>query len=334
VNIVFVHLNTKLPRYLQNNLKRTAKEFTSHKVFLIHNLDRTPKIPGVNFFKTHTLASLGSTEASLNHPKEFRKNFWFTSIARLIVFPEFMEVNPEPLIHVESDVTIAEDFPFEEFLEIDEAIAFPIVFKERAVASTVYIRDISQARDLADFVLNEIELNNNTTDMLTLRRYFDCFPKKVFPLPFFYNIDSRFIHEIDPVLQSRLTECKSRFNGIFDGSDLGVFYFGTDPRNARGLSTIRKEVQFTNLKLPAWELILMKNRVFPFAVFDMKRVPIYSLHITSKRPEIFTAHMAKFFMSRYLRSQNKGSRKQIILRVLLKQSILSVKRRLSSTRKE
>ena len=330
MNVVFVHLNSTIPRYLHNNLLSCAKKFPTHKIHLIHNLSMVSTIPGVNLFQTKVLNSLESTSEILNHPKDFRNNFWFSSIARLMVFPEFMKSNPGPLLHVESDVILSEDFPLDDFMYLDEAIAYPIVFKERAVASTVFIRDEMQAQELANFVNNEIELNRDTTDMLTLRRYFDSFPKKVFPLPFFHSFDPDFICEIDPLLKSRLTECQSRFTGIFDGSDLGVYYFGTDPRNMRGLSILRKEILFTNLRLLQWNLLLQSDRAFPYALFGNQRIPIYSLHVTSKRSDIFMVEKERQIISKFLKNQHARMTKKIYLRVLYKQIILSVGRRLNT----
>jgi len=330
MNVVFVHLNSTIPQYLRNNLLSCVKKFPNHKIHLIHNLGMVPPIQGVNLFQTNVLNSLDSTSETLNHPKDFRNNFWFSSIARLMVFPDFMKSNPGPLLHVESDVILSEDFPLDDFMYLDEAIAYPVVFKERAVASTIFIRDEMQAQELANFVNNEIELNRDTTDMLTLRRYFDSFPKKVFPLPFFDNFDPDFICEIDPLFRSRLAECQSRFTGIFDGSDLGVYFFGTDPRNMRGVSILRKEILFTNLKLPQWNLLLQSDRAFPYALFGNQRIPIYSLHVTSKRPDIFMAEKERQIISKFLKNQHARMAKKIYLRVLFKQIVLSLRRRLDT----
>ena len=48
----------------------------------------------------------------LKHSKEFRNNFWFTLHARFIELSEFSKTFDEELLHIESGVIIADDFPF------------------------------------------------------------------------------------------------------------------------------------------------------------------------------------------------------------------------------
>lgn len=327
MNIVFVHLNTKLPKYLILNVENCVGNFPEHKVFLIHNLTLPQTIKGATLIRTDYVEASSDLSNKLNHPAEFRNGFWFSSIARLIILAEFMEAHPEPLLHVESDVILSSDFPFGIFENINEPIAYPVVFKERGVASTIYMREKEISTRLADFAVEEVSKDGNTTDMLILRKFFDTYPNDVYPLHFFHTIDHKYVREVDARLLKKISDSPKKSIGLFDGSDLGVYYFGTDPRNARGKSYLRHEVPLTYLRLKNWNLVFDKNRNFPNAKFKNEIIPIFSLHLTSKRLKYFKQDKAAKAIYNQLMKQNHGPATEFYFDVLLKQSMNSLKRR-------
>lgn len=332
MNIVYVHLNTKLPRYLIENLKRNLKLFPNRQIILVHNLDYLPTIPGLIDVKLTNDEKYKDLESSLNHPSNFRDGFWISSLARLVIFQDLMLEHSGPILHVESDVILAEDFPFEYFEELPQTYAYPVVFEERAVASTVYIRNLESAEKLASFALGEAKSNPSTTDMLVLRKFFNAHPNEVFPLPFFNTVaglDNNYTHPIDDLLMSKLQENPETNVGIFDGSDLGVYFFGTDPKNNRGKSKLREEIQFTYLKLKNWELRFRDNRDFPFAIFGEIEIPIYSFHMTCKRVKYFAFESVGRSLRKTLKDQFRHANTRLYLDVLVIQVIKSIRRRIT-----
>ena len=145
MNIVFVHLNTKVPRYLINNIKSTIEMFPEHQVHLIHN--EVVSLPKIKLLKSYLYtkdAKWRNLEAILNHPKSFRGNFWFTSLARFLAISQFAKEFPGEIVHLESDVVISRDFPFEKFTNQRKGIAFPITSSKRGIASNNLTSQVSQ----------------------------------------------------------------------------------------------------------------------------------------------------------------------------------------------
>jgi hypothetical protein len=281
-------------------------------------------------YKLRDSINLGIFEKKLNHPMQFRNKFWLSAVARLFIFQEFMESISGEILHVESDVILSDDFPFKSFEKIQESFAYPVVFNERAVASTVYIKNASAAKELADFTKAEILKNSDTTDMIILRKFFNINSHNVLPLPFFLNFDDTYVRKLDDILKEKLNSNPLAGVGIFDGSDLGVYYFGTDPRNNRGKSRLRQEVLFSYLRMPNWELIFKGNRVFPYAKFGSQSIPIFSLHITCKDEKLFKVKTLGNALKENLLVQANDATLKIYPRIILTQAYKSLKRRIIS----
>ena len=89
--IVFVHLNGKIPRYLQINLKSTIQRFPKNQVVLIINENSTKtRIKGLSVYKYEEDSNWKILHNHLSHPKNFRNNFWMTSIARFFALEQLM----------------------------------------------------------------------------------------------------------------------------------------------------------------------------------------------------------------------------------------------------
>jgi hypothetical protein len=96
------------------NLRRTRRLFPARKIILISNQKQLlPK--GVSIFLYNPGATWNQIEVSLAHPKDYRNNFWMTSMARFLALVEYQEVVGKEMIHIESDVILSRDFPFEKF---------------------------------------------------------------------------------------------------------------------------------------------------------------------------------------------------------------------------
>ena len=157
MNIVFAHFKTKFPKHLILNLQRTAKLFPEHQVVLITDQDVSKlDIQGLTMFFFDESPEWLEIESLLEHPKDFRGNFWFTSLARFVAISAFMQLNDCPLVHIESDVIISSDFPFEKFSKIESVFAYPVINDNLAIASCLFIRDKQAAMFLENFTLKSV----------------------------------------------------------------------------------------------------------------------------------------------------------------------------------
>ncbi len=331
MNIVFVHLNSKLPRYLENNLQTTISTFPEHQVFLIHN--GVTKIPKLENLKTYLYVedvNWNKMESSLSHPRHFRDNFWLISLARFLAIHNFAKETSGEILHLESDVVISRDFPFQKLANQPKVIAFPIASSKRGVATTVYFRDTRSAEKLANFALKIASESPETTDMLILRQFFDRFPEITCPLPTVpKSVDSSSRAPEEP-LRALLDENLTYFDGVFDGTDIGPYFFGSNPWNSRGKSVLRMQTPENYAKCMNWLLTHDEARGFlaVSTLADQTKHKVFSAHMLCKNPRIFhQTKRGKIFRERALNSGN-GLTTEIYFRVLAKMIIVSLRRRL------
>jgi hypothetical protein len=193
-----------------------------------------------------------------------------------------MAKHDKPLLHVESDVVLSPDFPIEVFGKISTPFAFPIVSKERGIASTLFIRDQISAQFLWDFTKTCVRENPLVSDMQVLFKLRECHPEKVTELPTAPNelhLDRRFP-------SATKTDV---FGGYFDGHDFGVFVGGTNPWNQRAISRLHTRIPGSLLAFNSENLYFDKERDFLSIRIEKPEIQakLYSLHVTNKNPFFF-----------------------------------------------
>jgi hypothetical protein len=309
MNIVFVHLNSKIPKFLKSNLETCLKYFPNSRIYLIHNLvDDSFQVDGIEMYKYVPREDWKDLEKNLSHPKMFRSNFWLTSLARFIAIADFMQDLPGPVIHIESDNILASDFPIEKFLKLESEYAFPIVSKKRGIASLVYFKAAQSSRDLADFSLEQAKINPSTSDMLVLRNFYDLNKDRVQVLPTGLSMQTSFNNPIDNDVLKSMNRGMGLLGGIFDGSDLGVFFLGTDPRNRRGLSIVGSPVPENYADTQNWKLTPNTNRKFVDLSVDNSTAKVFSLHATCKRMKLFRSESQFERLKKLLKKSGSGQR--------------------------
>jgi hypothetical protein len=315
MDIVFVHLNTPIPIYLKHNLIHTKNIFPKEKIILISNLDQKP-IPGV------TLKILDEPKYSrhlseiLSHPKEFRQNFWHSSIARFIYILSYQKKIKRRILHLESDVLVARDFPLLKFADMSvNKIAFPILAKKRGVASVFYSGSQKALEKFVSFSISEALKNSRTTDMIVLRNYFNIYPSAVKLLPAGPNrkeyYSNAILNDIFPEIQRGILE----FEGIFDGSDLGIYFFGTNPWNKRGITILQKEIPETYTKMTKFKIEFNSSRDFFDLIIHDHKIPIYNMHITSKREKFFMGEKLQEYSEKFINAQ--GIKSELIPKIFI-----------------
>jgi len=329
MQIVFAHFYSRLPKHLVLNLERTISLFPEHEICLITDQDsKHVQIIGLNIFNYKPSVRWREIESNLNHPTDFRNNFWFISLARFIAIAEALKGSSEPILHVESDVLLASDFPFQSFLALKKDFAFPIVSNNLAIASCLYMKNGLVAEELAKFTMDSVLSNNVTTDMHILKDFINQYPGRVQVMPS-APYQPQALQNANEEFLSQTKSAIPNFGGIFDGFDIGRFLFGDDPRNARGFSVLRRNDSRTYLDASKIDLLITEERDFPSVRnnLDPSILPIYSLHIHSKKLDIFRGnHSNSSIIEAVLNSKNK-SKKVFSFSIFLKSLILAVRRR-------
>jgi hypothetical protein len=96
--------------------------------------------------------------------------------------------------------------------------------------------------------------------------------------------------------------------GVFDGSDLGVFFLGTDPRNRRGLSIVGCPVAENYADTQNWKLTPNTNRKFVDLCVDNSTAKVFSLHATCKRMKLFRSVSQFERLENLLKKSGSGQR--------------------------
>lgn len=296
--IVFVHLNSAIPSYLKMNIESTKNKFPNSDIILIHN--NNSSFNSISNVKQFVYNSDEESEIILNHlshPRDFRNNFWFSAIQRFGALRQFLAQNPGPILHIESDVIISADFPLADFSFNCDLLAFPLVANNRGVASTLYLSNLRVADQLVRLSTEICKVNSTTTDMEILAQFSKTFPEQTFLLSFGPNSDEAYVSDFQ---LDRIIPSFEKFNGVFDGNDIGVYLFGSDPRNSRGISYVGREIPGNFSAIKNWQFLYDSKRHFINVKHKGVILPVYSIHATSKHPLLFNRHSQAWMIRRCL----------------------------------
>jgi len=335
LDIVWVHFGDKIPKYLVNNLKRARAIFPDLDLNLITDCKNLADIPdGVLVSRPIESVEMQRINEALGHPKNFRSNFWFHAIARFLVLDQFVQKTNRPLIHFESDILIAKDFPFGVFNNEIKKIAFPVVSRERAIASVVFLPNSDASRALSKFALEEVLRNPQTSDMLILRAFYDSHPEMCQELPICSSNLVNFKCEASDKFFVRSESAFKSFKGIIDGNDFGVYFFGSDPRNARGRIYFGREVELNLIHTSRFKIRYNDAREFVDAVDDSGEVTrLFSLHLTSKSPEAFSVSRGASYLRKACERTNYPNEK-LLWRIVITQVLKALLRRIKILSRE
>jgi hypothetical protein len=336
MRIVFVHLNSQLPDFLEENLKYCVQIFPILEIVLIHNQSHLKaNLSGVHFFQYVPDMRWQQLESLYLHDKEFRNNFWFTSTARFFAIEEFMKIQPGAILHVESDVLLSQDFPFDKLEEITSDLAFPIISKFRGVASTLFIRNKNAAQLLTSNIIREVNRDPLTTEMIMLKKLYEENPKLITPLPIGPSSAEAYSKEAQGFTE-RLLQGANFLGGAVDGVDVGQYFFGTDPRNRRGKVILRRDLVKGFAKVKDWRIVYNKSRLF----VDLKlqggfeTTRLYSLHLPVKRKGFFRLSKQSRLIRKYTRQSEDNEAFYFIPTVIVQSIFKSVARRLKNAIKK
>jgi hypothetical protein len=307
------------------NLRRTSILFPEEIVTLISN--RNQIVPrGVKLEIYEKNYEWYEVESRLGHPRNFRNNFWMTSLGRFIALAEYQRKINSQILHIESDVIISRDFPIDVFRNAVTEICFPVLSLERGIASVLFLPSSETSETLVQQVKKASDSDALTSDMLVLGNLYHS-NAKVIALPIGPNVKNNYRSFTPQDLQENWLREVTRFRGVFDGWDIGGFYFGTDPRNARGKSFLQREVPSEFADVKTWKIKFSDERNFVELNSDEGVLPVYSLHLTSKQLTLFKVKLPKKKIEEFLKPSSREYQ-VFYLRIFLNQAILALIRRL------
>lgn len=329
MKIVFVHFGPKLPNYLILNIRRACDFFPKHDVLLLVDRDQKNIVDHENFRIQQVFLheQYAEIEKQLNHPTDFRDNFWFTSLARLTAICDFVIENNQPVLHIESDVLLAEDFPINKFNEIDRPIAYTILGENSAVASVFWLRSRESAESLKLYIMKSVQADSNTTDMRILGNFQRENSQLVRILASFPHETSLLNTPLPLAVIQDFEYTSNHFEGYFDGADLGQYLFGDDPRNHRGIKYLRRELNTSYLSPRSLNCLYSDDRQF----INLKSTTdkkVFSLHLHSKNASVFHPSTSAKEIQSAVNDQRMPEKHVLVVNVFLKAVRISILRRL------
>lgn len=328
MEIVFVHFGSKYPKHLILNLKRTCEIFPDVPVVLITDMPEVIEIDQANFRKSYFRMSndYHTLDKNLSHPKNFRNNFWFTSLARIYALCDYIVTKNISILHIESDVLVSSDLPLGRFVECDRPIAFTLVGKGSGVASVMWIKNANAANQLRDYSAKSAQEDPTTTDMKILGRFQEDYPQLVRTLASFPTESGESYKSLPTQVLEDFIYCENLFGGYFDAADVGRFLLGDDPRNHRGVKLLRTALDTSYFNPREFKYIYSMSRDFVGTNSSLNG-KFFSLHIHSKNVDVFKREMTRKVLSKAIMDQDKPPGRALVLSVLIKAIKLSLKRR-------
>lgn len=306
-SLVFIHLGTNVPSYLGYAVKQ-ARLFnptcpiyllTDNEEILSGTINIDALVVSANSLKPSTDHYLFRQKTTLD--KHFRNGFWLNASERFLVLHDFMEqYNLENVFHLENDTllyaNLEELLPV--FLKNYPHIGAVFDNDERCIPCFVYFAAASDAAKLSACFTRHATSGAN--DMVVLGCFKKESPSFIETLPIIMPDYIEMIGLKSPSGHTTKTPALyanhiNEFNSIFDAAALGQFLGGIDPRNGQSKPGFINESCLFNPSLLSfsWEKD-PQNRTIPYAIFDGKKYKINTLHIHSKKLELFTSKGANY----------------------------------------
>jgi hypothetical protein len=311
LEIVFVHLGKNKSRVLIPNMELVHYMFPQISINCIvsedfHSPGNMPDFVKIFTYKASleidNLFKLKSIDPS------FRNGFWRYSLERLIAIESIHSKNTNvAYLHIESDVFLLPNFPLNKFSEVKQISWLP-VNQVNDVASLVFFPRYELTQEFKTDLLRYIIDSVSPNDMEGLSKIRRRFPDKYKTLPFSHSsLPLLNKADIDPPVVSEVD-----FGGIFDGSKIGMWLTGIDPRNVYGFlelfATKKLNLDNSYIDPSAYELRFSEKNGLYFENGG-EQISIYNLHIHSKSLRIFSKNWSKEIA--YLISLSFKNKRQI-----------------------
>jgi hypothetical protein len=280
VIITLVHLGNHPSPYLWTNIEQLIERFPDNEVALIYDTEtfiEGRRIPGLTLHKYERVQLEQDILEKQLVPMSFRMGYWRFTLERFLSLQTFHQKNTDAgILHIESDVLLLPDFPFESISTCENIMWCPCD-TERDVGSLLYSPTPAFSGWLKGEILKSIGSKEFITDMVILRRIAGRFPEKVI---YFQNQIQQF-KGLEPQAQ-----------GVFDGYILGLWLTGIDPRNYFGVTRVRdkKTLQKEGSGLRPWEATYeYSNEQGLRQKTTFGEARIWNLHIHSKNSKLLGA---------------------------------------------
>lgn len=303
--IIFI-FKGDFPDYAYDSLRVNSYN-TDNKIILLCDLNKIDKSKINNKIKIYDINYFSFNLKNLKLKKKinsYRDNFWLKTIERYFILLNFVKFfNINEFYHAELDNLFSNLNNLHKKLnKIGKYFYLTTVNqKKQAFGSVIYINQIKILENFCTFIEEKLQ-KKFYNDMELLYLFAKKNNNKIKYLPTFLEVKNKSYANYKDL------------GGIFDNLNLGVYIFGTDPRNhARPI--YNRENLYQNKKTE----YILKNSTFNikknnfFLTLKNKKFKLYNIHIHSKL-------VRKFFLKKQhmnlLKNFNKGQQSLISLNIL------------------
>jgi len=149
---IIVYLGPKLPKYVKKNINYLSSTFPDQEfVILIDHAKNysKKKLKNVEIIRCQDpIISWSPANQILSKENHFKNDFWYKTLARFKVLEEYMKDNNESIMHIEADVLLSKNFPFDRVKLIDKKFGYCLVTDKQGIASLLYIKNYEAAKIL------------------------------------------------------------------------------------------------------------------------------------------------------------------------------------------
>ena len=290
-SIILVHIGDQFFDYINDCIEQIIK-FNNCDIYLIISNKHKNKITdNANIIEIESLPitekhKLFNQNTTLD--RNFRGGFWKFATERFFFIEDLMIYkNIQNVFHFENDVLIyrnISDF-FEIFSEKYE-MAATFDNDNRCIPGFMYLKNSDLISKLTKFILTVNGMND-----MELIPMFNNYYKSFGNLPIIpsnYDKPLKSTSGLVTYKKEKYYENFHLFNSIFDAAALGQYLGGIDPRNAPSKPGFINESCLFNTSLLTFSWVRdTNNRKIPYATFNGKKYKINTLHIHSKKLELF-----------------------------------------------
>ena len=296
LTLLFVHLGTKVPGYLQTNIERSRAMFPGMKISLVTDSKNTGSWAmkyGIEVISYQRDVSFNSAFTFGKLESNFRNGYWRYTIERLVAIKTFHELHPTtPVLHIESDVILMPDFPMDQVSKLDKMhwLNYGI---EADIAAIIYSPSAEKTNQFHQHLIEEIKLSGGS-DMEILWKLRTKYEKNYFTFPIINSKTKSLQNAIDNEDDFDIYEIApgSIFEGVFDAAGIGIWLCGGDPNNNFGLTTIhtRELIDTGNIFIDSSKATFVsgENGELRIETAHHGLVPVYNLHIHSKNRKLLS----------------------------------------------
>jgi len=229
--IVYFYSGKVLPKYARKSIAHATRTW-GDKVSLLTDVDHSDlgaRVEVIDYRGWFDPSEFESAVRSHRLDSGFRGGFWSRTLLRFFVLEQFMKLHSvERLLHLELDSVLFITKQEFEGLSLDaEGLYIPWAPGSLAIGSFVYINNHNSLSSLVEFAATGPRFEN---EMQLLTNFLEQRPQYARGLPTADQMMNRF-RDFKPM--NSIPPGDSEF--VFDANRLGMWTYGTDPKNTKGL---------------------------------------------------------------------------------------------------